>query len=94
MLLNDDIVGTEKSHGICFLISTVNKFWELFLDPSIFSIKHSRSAIINGALSDVWHWLNYNILVSLEGITTSQKSLFSHTFSWNSRLSSVAKEWR
>ena len=24
--LNDDIVGTEKSHGICFLISTVNKF--------------------------------------------------------------------
>ena len=34
------------------------------------------------------------ILVSLEGITTLQKSLFSRTFLWDSRLFSVEKEWR
>ena len=58
-----------------------NEFWESYLDPSIFSIKHSRSAwTINGVLSDFWHWLNSNILVLSEAITMSEKSLFPHTF--------------
>ena len=53
MLLNDDIVDSEKSNGICSPTFAVNEFSGLFLYPSFFSIKHSRSAkITNGALSD------------------------------------------
>ena len=53
MLLNDDIVDIEKPDGICSLTVVVDEFSGLFLHPSIFSVKHSRSAeIINGALSD------------------------------------------
>ena len=44
MILDDDIVDIEKPDGICSLISVVNEFSGLFLHPSIFSIKHSRSA--------------------------------------------------
>ena len=52
MLLNDDIVDIEKPDGICSLTVVVDEFSGLFLHPSIFSVKHSRSAeIINGALS-------------------------------------------
>ena len=43
MLLNDDIVDIEKSDGICSLTFDVDEFSGLFLHPSIFSIKHSRS---------------------------------------------------
>ena len=53
MLLNDDIVDTENSDRLCSPTSVVYEFSGLFLHPSVFSIKHSRSAlIINGALSD------------------------------------------
>ena len=53
MLLNDDIGDIEKPDGIYSLTFVVDEFSGLFLHPSIFSIKHSRSAlIINGALSD------------------------------------------
>ena len=53
MLLNYDIVDTEKPDGICLPAFLVKNIAELFINPSIFSIKHSRSKyIINGALSD------------------------------------------
>ena len=53
MLLNENIVDIEKPDGIYLLTFFVDEFSGLFLHPSIFSIKHSRSAeIINGALSD------------------------------------------
>ena len=34
----------EKANGICSPTFAVDAFSELFLHPSIFSIKHSRSA--------------------------------------------------
>ena len=46
MLSNDDIVDIEKPGGIFFPAFVVNEFSELFSHPSIFSIKHSRSALI------------------------------------------------
>ena len=44
MLLNDDIVDIEKPDRICSSSFVVNEFSGLFLHPSIFSIKHSRSS--------------------------------------------------
>ena len=44
MLLNDDIVDTEKPDGICSLTFVVDNLLGLFLHPSIFSINDSRSA--------------------------------------------------
>ena len=44
MLLNEDIVDTEKPDGICSLTFVVDEFSGLFLHPSMFSIIHSRSA--------------------------------------------------
>ena len=47
-----------------------------------------------GILSDFIYWLNSNILSFSYGITIPQKSLFSHTFSWDLSLFSVLEEWR
>ena len=44
MLLHDDIVELEKPEGLCSLSFMLDEFSGLFLDPSIFSIKHSRPA--------------------------------------------------
>ena len=44
MFLNDDIVDIEKPDGICSINFDVDEFSGLFLYPSAFSIKHSRSA--------------------------------------------------
>ena len=44
MLLNEDIVDIEKPDGICSLTFVEDEFSELNLNPSIFSIIHSRSA--------------------------------------------------
>ena len=44
MFLNYDIVYIEKPDGICSPTLVVDKYSGLFLHPSIFSIKHSRSA--------------------------------------------------
>ena len=44
MLLNDDILDTEKPDGICLPIFVMNEFLGLFLHSSVFSIEHSRSA--------------------------------------------------
>ena len=53
MLLNDDIVDIEMSDGMCLPAFVVDDISGLFLHPLIFSIKHSKSALIqNGALSD------------------------------------------
>ena len=53
MLLNKDIVNIK---GICSLAFVVHGFSELFLNPSIFSIRHSRSTkIVDGTLSDFWY---------------------------------------
>ena len=38
MLLNDDIVNTERPGGTCSSTFVVNKFSGLFLHPSNFSI--------------------------------------------------------
>ena len=43
MLLNDDIVDIEKPDRICLATFAKDEFSELFLHPSIFSIKQSRS---------------------------------------------------
>ena len=53
MFLNGDIVDIKKLDGVFSFTFVVNELSGLFLHPSIFSIKHSRSAqIIDGALSD------------------------------------------
>ena len=44
MFLDDDIVDIEKPDGICSPTFVVDEFSVLFLYPSIFSIKHPRSA--------------------------------------------------
>ena len=44
VLLNDDIVDIEKADGMCLLTFAVEAFSTIFLDPSIFSIKNSKSA--------------------------------------------------
>ena len=44
ILLNNNIVDTEKPNGICWLSYVVDEFSGLYLHPSIFSIIHSRSA--------------------------------------------------
>ena len=44
MLLKDDIVHIQKSDGICSPTFVENEFPGLFLHPSFFCIKHSRSA--------------------------------------------------
>ena len=44
MILNNDIVEFEKNDGISFPTFVVNEFSGLVLHPSIYSIKHSRSA--------------------------------------------------
>ena len=41
MLLNENVVGTEKPDGICSLTPVVDEFSGLFLHPLIFSITHS-----------------------------------------------------
>ena len=44
ILLNDNIVDIEKPDGICSPTFVVDEISGLFLHPSIFSIRHSRSA--------------------------------------------------
>ena len=44
MLLHDDIVEIEKPSRICLPTFIVSEFLGLYLHPSIFSIKHLRSA--------------------------------------------------
>ena len=44
MLLNDDTIDIEKPDGICSPTFVVNEFSGLLSHPSIFSIKHSKSA--------------------------------------------------
>ena len=43
MLLNDDIVDVEKPNGICSPPLVVDEYSGLFLHPSVFPIKNSRS---------------------------------------------------
>ena len=89
------IVDVEYLHGICLSTFVVNNFLELYLHLFILCMKGSRWAwIIDGVLLDFRYWLNYNTLASLKGITTLQKSLFSHTFLWDSNLRFILKEWR
>ena len=90
MLLNEDILDTEKPDGICRLNFVVDEFSGLLLHPSIFSVIHSRSAqIMNDASSDLWYWLNFNIFVSSEGMFLLQKSLFSSFFFCCKRMKAI-----
>ena len=41
--LNDDVVEIKTPDGTCSPTFVENEFSRLFLHPSIFSIKHSRS---------------------------------------------------
>ena len=43
MSLNGDIMDIEKPAGICSLNFVMNDYFRLFLHPSIFLIKDSRS---------------------------------------------------
>ena len=43
MPLNGDNVNIEKRDGICSVAFVIEDFLNLFLDPSIFFIKDSRS---------------------------------------------------
>ena len=43
MSLKEDTVGTEKPRRVCSLAFIKEKFSELFVYPSVFSIKNSRS---------------------------------------------------
>ena len=76
-LPKEDIIDIDIPDRICSLTFDVDEFSGLFLHPSISSIIHSKSEyIINGTLTDFWHWFYSNILVSLEGIKMLSKSLF------------------
>ena len=44
MLLNDEIVDIEKPDETCSPTFVVDEFSGLFLHPSIYSIKYSRTA--------------------------------------------------
>ena len=44
MFLNDDIVDIDIPDRICLLTFVADEFSGLFLHPSIFSIKHAKSA--------------------------------------------------
>ena len=44
MLLNYNIADIQKPDGICSVTFIVNENWGFFVHPSIFSIKHGRSA--------------------------------------------------
>ena len=44
MHLNDVIVDIEKPYGICLSTFAVDELSGLMLHPSIFSVKHTRSA--------------------------------------------------
>ena len=44
MLLNDGIIDIKKPYEICSLTFIADDFLGLFLHPSIFPIKDSRSA--------------------------------------------------
>ena len=44
MLLNEDILDIKKPDEICLLDFVVHELSGLFLHPSIFSIKYSRSS--------------------------------------------------
>ena len=44
MPVSDNIGGIEKPDGVCSSNFVVDEFWGLFLHPSVFSIKHSKSA--------------------------------------------------
>ena len=95
MLVTDFIVGIEKLEGICVICLNfiVYVFSGLFSHSLIFSTKYSQStSIANYILSDIWYWLNSNILESSEDIIKSQKCLFLYTFSWDSCLFSIEKE--
>ena len=53
--MHDNIADIEKPDGICSPTFIVDEFQNYFLDPSVFSIKHLKSAkIINGASLDFW----------------------------------------
>ena len=99
-LLNEGIVDIEKPDRICSLTFVVDEFSWWVLHSSIFyfihqSIIYWRPALkVNGALSDLWYWLNCNISVSSKGMIVLQKSLFSRTFLRESSLFFVLKEWR
>ena len=63
MLLHDDIVELEKPEGICSLSFMLDEFSGLFLDPSIFSIKHSRPAWIINDSNFRYNWLSDTIMI-------------------------------
>ena len=85
----------EYPQNIYSRIYDMNTFSGLFLHSSSFLIKDSQSA--KGkceVLSDFHYWLNSNVFVSLEGITTPEKSFSSDTFLLDLSLSFVLKKWR
>ena len=89
------IVDMECPQGICLPIFVVKEFSGLFARPSIFFNQRLKVSVNN-----IWHFIWFHILIKFytsffsDGITTSQKCLSLHTFSWNLSLFSVLKKFR
>ena len=79
ILWNVHIFDTEYPQEMCSPFFAVITFTVIY-----FSIKDSRSLlIIHGVLSELIHWLSFNILSFWVGKVIPQKSLFLHIFSWH-----------
>ena len=59
-----------------------------------FTSVYSFNERLKISISNFRYWLKPNILVSLESITTPQKSLISHNFLWDSNLFCVLNEFK
>ena len=94
MSLNDDIVDKEKSDGIGSLSFVVNDFSGLFVNLSTFFYQRFKICVNNGVLSNLWYWLNSNILPSSEVVKTLQKALFLYKFLCETSLFPALNQWR
>ena len=64
------ILQTLKNmEHVRFLLLLMNLQDYFYIDQPFLLYIQELHKIINGALSDLWYWLNSNILVSSEGVT-------------------------
>ena len=74
-----------------------SKFFTIFLaDPHTLASESCKALSLYCYfwLIPISEYCSFKTLVSSEGFTAPQKSLFSHTFSWDSSLFFVLNEWR
>ena len=91
-------ISTRKCSSTNMFMYFCGRWFFRIISTSIYFFNQRFKICINNrwddVLSDFQYWLNINVLVSSEGITTLQKSLFSHIFFWDSSLFFVLTEWR